>query len=169
MKARGFTLTEVLVALAIIAVLAGIAYPVSRSLVGRSREAACLGNLRSIGVGLQGYLQDHGQKLPNLEAGRSGKNTDAPVLETVLLPYVDSPEVFHCPEDRREFARSGSSYIWNSTQSGLHVSKLSFFGIEGRLDRIPLVGDKEAWHPGGSNFLYADSSISTRLRLSAGN
>ncbi len=169
MKSQGFTLTEMLVVLAIIAVLAGIAFPIMGSLSGRAREAACLGNLRAVGVGLQGYLQDHGQRLPDLEAGRASEDSDLPVLETVLLPYVDSPDVFHCPEDREEFAKTGSSYGWNSTQSGLHISKLSFFGIKDRPDKIPLIIDKEAWHPNGANFLYADSSSSNKARFSAGN
>ncbi len=169
MRARGITLTELLVVLSIVAVLAGIAYPVGGSLIGRSREAACLGNLRGIGIGLQGYLQDHGQRMPELAAGRASRSEDLPVLETVLLPYVGSPDVFHCPADRRVFGKTGSSYGWNTTQNGLHVSRLSFFGIEDRPDRIPLISDKEAWHPGGVNFLYGDSSSSGKARFAAGN
>ena len=169
MKARGFTLTEILVALAIVATLAGIAVPVTRSLVGRSREAACLNQLRGLGVGLEGYLQEHQQKLPELEAGRETKSSDAPVLETVLLPYVGGPGSFQCPQDRELFEKSGSSYLWNSTQSGLHFASLSFFGNTDRPDKIPLITDKEAWHPSGTNFLYADQSSSTKVRFAAGN
>lgn len=169
MKSRGFTLTEALIALAVVAVLAGIAVPVGRSMVLRSREAACLNQLRALGVGLEGYLQDHQQKLPELEAGRDSKSQEVPVLETVLLDYVDGPESFRCPQDRAEFATSGSSYLWNSTQSGLHFSSLSFFGNTERPDKIPLITDKEAWHPSGTNFLYADQTSSNRIRFIAGN
>ncbi len=169
MKQRGFTLIEVLVVLGIIAVLAGITYPLTRSFIGKSREAACLGQLRSLGIGLQGYLQDHGDRMPDLEAGRAAKSDDVAVLDTVLLPYLNDPEAFHCPADSRIFAKSGSSYIWNSTQSGLPVSKLSFFGIQDRTDKIPLITDKEAWHPQGANFLYADQSSSSKARFGTGN
>ena len=169
MKHRGFTLTEVLIVMAIIVVLAGISIPLGRSILGKSRQAACLNNLRSLGVGLESYLQDHQQKLPELAAGRASKADDSPVVETVLLPYIETPEAFKCPQDSKQYHKSGSSYLWNSTQSGLHVSQLSFFGIKDRPDKIPLITDKEAWHPSGTNFLYADQTSSNRIRFATAN
>lgn len=168
-NSRGFTLTEVLVVIAIIAALTGVGYPVTRSFVAKSRQAACLGQLRSLGAGLQLYLQDHQQVLPNLASGRGSKSDEAPVLEVVLLPYLESADVFQCPADKKLFPDTGSSYLWNSTQSGLHISKLSFFGIRDRPDKIPLITDKESWHPGGTNFLYADLSSSNKTRFAVGN
>ena len=164
----GFTLTELLIVVAIVAVLAGIAYPVGRSMLAKSREASCLGNLRSIGVGLQLYLQDHNQKLPVLALGRESRSSGEPVLETVLLPYVETEDAFQCPADSEEFGKTGSSYGWNTTQNGLHVSKISFFGDDTRPEAVPLVFDKEDWHPGGTNFLYADSSSSNKVRFATG-
>ncbi len=169
MKRPGFTLIEVLVTVAIIAMLLGIGFPMSRHLIDKSREAKCMNNLRSLGVALQSHIQDHGNVMPDLKAGRNSSTDDIPVLETVLLPYLESPEAFHCPADTKEFARSGSSYLWNSTQSGLPFSQLSFFGIKDRPDRIPLITDKEAWHPAGTNFLYADMSATNKPRFAVGN
>ena len=168
-KHRGFTLMEILVVLAVIGALAGIGIPIARSVLGKSRQAACLNNLRSLGVGLESYLQEHSQKLPQLEAGRSSKTQDIPVLETVLLPYLESAEAFKCPQDSKEYEKSGSSYLWNSTQSGQLVSELSFFGIKDRPDKIPLITDKESWHPGGTNFLFADQTSSNQVRFATGN
>ena len=161
---RGFTLIEMLIVVAIIAALAAIGYPLTQSVVGKSREATCLNRLRSIGVGLQTYLQEHGDKMPELVQGRATKTGELPVLETVLLPYVDSADAFQCPADHKQFEKSGSSYFWNATQSGLHVSQLKLFGIQGRPDRIPLIYDKEPWHPNKANFLYADMSSSNKFR-----
>ena len=169
MKPRGFTLMELLIVIAVVAVIAGVGIPLARSVLGKSRQAACLNNLRSLGVGLESYLQDHRQILPKLAAGRSSKSDDTPVLETVLLPYLESPDAFKCPQDSVEYAKSGSSYLWNSTQSGLPVTELAFFGIKDRPDKIPLITDKEAWHPGGTNFLYADQTSSNQVRFAAGN
>lgn len=167
---RGFTLVELSVTIGIIAALAAVVFTVGSSMVARSREAVCLGNLRGLGVALRGYLDDHNQTMPELEIGRALRGEDKPVLETVLIDYVaGGAEAFRCPADATEYARSGSSYIWNSTLSGRHVSKLSFFGIDDRPDRIPLISDKEAWHPGGSNFLYADLSSSSDIRFSTDN
>lgn len=170
MKPRGFTLTELMVTLAVVAALAGVGYPVARSLLAKSREAACLGQLKALGVGLQGYLQDHQQTLPDLAVGRASRDGDVPVLETVLLPYVGSPEAFKCPQDHVEYLKSGSSYAWNSTLSGSRTAQLAFFSIdESRLQQIPLIADKESWHPSGTNILYADMTSANQLRFTAGN
>jgi prepilin-type N-terminal cleavage/methylation domain-containing protein/prepilin-type processing-associated H-X9-DG protein len=169
MKQRGFTLMELLIVIAVVAVLAGVGIPLARSVLGKSRQAACVNNLRSLGVGLESYLQDHQQVLPILAVGRSSKTDDTPVLETVLLPYIESPDAFKCPQDSVEYERSGSSYLWNSTQSGLRITELAFFGIQDRPDKIPLITDKESWHPGGTNFLYADQTSSNQVRFAAGN
>ncbi len=166
----GFTLIELLIVIAIIATLVGIGVPVSRSMIGKGREAACLGNLRSIGVGLQGYLSDHNQKLPTLALGRESKQSSEDVLETVLLEYVGgSEDAFQCPADAKQFAKTGSSYNWNFTQNGLHISQVSFMGTDNRPETVPLVTDKESWHPNGTNILYADSSSSNKLRFAIGN
>jgi len=163
----GFTLTEALIALVVIAALTAIAFPVGRSMMEKSRKAACLSNLRQIGTALEAYLQDHAQTMPELAAGRKGKNEETPVLETELASYLSNPETFHCPADHKCFEASGCSYLWNSSQSGRHRLRLVFFGKEGDDRRIPLVMDKEDWHPGesGVNFLYADLSVSSKVEF----
>lgn len=168
-RPRGLTLTEILIAVAIVAVLGGIAVPLVRGGVARARQAACLKNLSGIGVALESYLQDHNQIMPDLQAGRPSKTADVPVLENTLTPYLPSDEAFHCPADSEQFAKSGSSYLWNSTQSGRSRLNLNFFGFEANPTRIPLVTDKEAWHPGGNgaNILYADYSASREIRFAA--
>ncbi len=163
----GFTLIELLVTIAIIAVIAGVAVPVIRGGLARSRQAACLAKLREIGVALESYLQDHNNTMPSLEAGRPSKAAAVPVLENTLDTYLTSGEAFHCPADHKQFAASGSSYLWNSTQSGRNKLNLSFFGFEADPTRIPLVTDKESWHTGSSgiNILYADYSASREMRF----
>ena len=89
------------------------------------------------------------------------------MLDTVLLPYLDSPEAFHCPADEEVFEKTGSSYNWNHMQNKRHVSELYFFGV--REDVIPLITDKESWHPGGTNFLFADLSSSNKPRFAVSN
>ncbi len=164
-KRSGFTLTELLVVLAVIAALAGISYPIARSAIAKSREAACLTRLGGLGIALESYLQDHNRFLPSMAIGRASKNEDVPVLDTVLLPYVENPEAFRCPADQAVFGKTGCSYGWTSMLSGEPVSQLSLFGITDRPDKIPLIFDKEAWHPGGANLLYADLSSSNKIRF----
>jgi prepilin-type N-terminal cleavage/methylation domain-containing protein len=164
---RGFTLTELMVVLVIIAALSAIAYPAIRFVRGRADRTACLSNLRQIGVGLESWLQDHNQTMPEWQAGRKSRNEVVPVLETELKPYLDDEVIFHCPADREIFRKSGSSYLWNTTQNGRPRAALSFFGQTENLQRIPLVTDKEDWHSGqsGVNYLYADMSASTKANF----
>jgi prepilin-type N-terminal cleavage/methylation domain-containing protein len=163
----GFTLSELLVTLAVLAVLAGVAVPVTGTIRNRAHAASCLGNLRAIGAGLESYVQDHHGRLPELDAARYSRTQDRPVLETVLLPYVGGAGNFHCPADKHQFRKTGSSYAWNSTQSGARVTNLRFFGFD-RPEMIPLASDKEAWHDGAVHFLYANSSTSGDARFATG-
>jgi prepilin-type N-terminal cleavage/methylation domain-containing protein len=167
MKRSGFTLTELVFVIAIIAVLAGIGVPFSLSMMRRARQTVCLQNLQGIGVGVQAYLRDNGERLPVLQAGRKSKRDEVAVMDTELTEYLGSGAIFHCPEGTKEYRKTGSSYLWNSTQNGRPMSELSFFGIKAKTpELIPIVSDKEAWHDHeGTNFLYADSSTSSKVRF----
>lgn len=166
-KFHGFTLTELLVVILIIAALTGISVPLIRSALQSADHAGCLSNLRQIGMGLESHLKDNNQRMPVMEAGRRSRDEDVPVLETVLAEYLENDDVFRCPADPEEWEKTGSSYLWNSTQNGLRRNQLEFFGTD-RPARIPLVTDKESWHPKaeeGTNFLYADMTTTDGVRL----
>ncbi len=174
---RGFTLVELMVAIIIVAALAAIAVPIVRKGIAKSHEATCLSNLRQIGLGLEAYLQDNSQRMPVWDTSRPSKESDTPVIETGLEPYLgEDASVFECPADREQFRLTGSSYSWNSLLNDQPVAKLELafgsFVITDNPSRIPLVLDKESWHPGGDagekNYLYADLSAEGRMRLSAG-
>ncbi|MFM2170970.1 MAG: hypothetical protein RI957_1199 [Verrucomicrobiota bacterium] len=164
---HGFTLVEILVVVGIIVALAALIVPLSRSFIAKSRQASCLGNLRQIGIGIESYLQDHNDTMPNLEAGRQSRSDDLPVMDNTLNEYLSSEDVFHCPEDKVHFKASGSSYLWNSTQSSRNKNRLVFFNVSGDSSRIPLVTDKEGWHPGETsvNILYADYSATKEFKF----
>ncbi len=56
---RGFTLVELLVVIAIISILLALLLPARARAKQVSRQAACLSNLRQIGLALSLYLGDH--------------------------------------------------------------------------------------------------------------
>ncbi|MDA7881941.1 hypothetical protein N9A94_06510 [Akkermansiaceae bacterium] len=152
-----------MIALVIIGALGALALPIGKMVKRKSQQSACLNTLRGLGVALEGYLIDHQGRYPDIQMGRSSKGGDPEVLEVTLLEYAGSATSFRCPADHEHYEKSGSSYFWNETQSGLRYSQLGFMGID--RDSIPLIYDKEAFHgeENGTNFLYADQSVNQKI------
>lgn len=166
---RGFTLTEILIAIGIIAILGAIIVPVGRGVLAKSHKLRCQGNLRDIGLALDSYCRDHNGRLPDLYAMRSSRSSDVPVLETELRKYNSNPEVFRCPADREFYRKSGSSYAWNNLVSGTPREAMNFLGSD-QAAKIPLVGDKESFHgdENGTNLLYGDFRAGDEVKFSTG-
>jgi len=62
---KGFTLVELLVVVAIIAVLAGIIFPVFARARARAESTTCQSNLRQLGAAFQQYLNEFDDQYPN--------------------------------------------------------------------------------------------------------
>lgn len=172
-RRAGFTVVELLAVVAIVAVLASLATLGYGRMVSHSRGAACAANLRAIGAGLNLYLAENRQQLPVMVAARESVDDDEPALDTVLADYVDSPDVFRCPGDNRGLHQhTGTSYHWNSTLNGQHISRLNFLGLTRSATGIPLAADKENFHPRRGdevNILYADGRVEQQLRFVVDN
>lgn len=63
-RARGFTLVELLVVMAIIGVMAGMVMPQIAKSMEKIRRTACSNNLRQIGLALHAYAQDNDGRYP---------------------------------------------------------------------------------------------------------
>jgi prepilin-type N-terminal cleavage/methylation domain-containing protein/prepilin-type processing-associated H-X9-DG protein len=61
---RGFTLIELLVVISIVAILAALLLPALASAKERSKGAACLSNLRQIGIAMRAYADDSSGNIP---------------------------------------------------------------------------------------------------------
>lgn len=81
---QGWTLTEILASVVVVAILAALLLP-TLAVVRRSAEmAVCLSSLRQMAMGLQGYTQDHRGCLPIMRDG------DSQYWLFRLAPYVDA-------------------------------------------------------------------------------
>ena len=118
MKNRAaFSLIELLVVIGIISLLAALLFPVFERAREQGRGAACLSNLRQVGMSLQLYLQDYDEAYPMnrmpdnlhplggcaLTGGSAFPITD---LETsslnwrrVVQPYLKNKAVQICPSN----------------------------------------------------------------------
>ena len=61
---------------------------------------------------------------------------------------------------------TGTSYFWNSAINGQHLGGLNFLELSQDTSHIPLIGDKEGFHPylpNKVNILYADGHATKEL------
>ena len=174
-RAEAFSLLELLVVLVIIGVLVGLLVPVVSKAKEAGRAAACLSNLRQIGIALQLYVQDNNNRLPVMRDKAFDTNappTNAlPSPDTVLSNYLGSVKVLRCPSDRKRiYEQTGSSYGWNSLLNGQDAEHLKVFNMDFDPHQIPVFFDKEAFHRArgekkGVNYLYADGHIRNLLAI----
>lgn len=167
---RGFTLVEMLVVMAIIAIISALAVGGWQASQRSARSLACTGHLRQIGTALSRYLSDHDQTFPKLVMARDDKEDKQPALDTELLPYIREKSVFKCPADTAGIAeKTGTSYLWNHKLNGQRLADLSVTFLRGETitdsHKIMVIGDKEGFHsePDKVNVLYADGHASKEL------
>ena len=94
-KKHGFTLIEILVVLAVLAILTAILLPVFASARHRARMAACASNLHQISLALHQYAADNDGSYP-LDDPLLAHNPH--LVWALLTPYTHNTEVFHCPD-----------------------------------------------------------------------
>lgn len=96
---------ELLVVVAIIAVLAAILFPVFAQAREKARQSSCLSNVRQIGMATVMYASDYDELLPlyqynTLTYWCGGRDTAAQKLDKtrgLIYPYIKSGDIQRCP------------------------------------------------------------------------
>lgn len=93
---RGFTLTEMLVVILIIVVLASLAFVMVTRAREAARRSASANNLRQFGVAINSFVADSSGYLP---ASRSSKGVYWP---QIIWPYVESLDTYMIPQSPKK-------------------------------------------------------------------
>lgn len=177
-RKKGFSLVELLVSIAVIAILALLILVGFQNSRERANRTVCQGNLRQIGVATLLYKSETGLDIRKVDI-------DDPWVywDTILLPYLENQEhFFQCPSDKvprtqgQDLKRRSYSFNAEGTQ------------LDGSIDQIPerkfmLTDRHTVWnllngyghnyllrshyqnpavfsvHSGGNNFLYPNGYV----------
>ena len=133
-----FTLIEMLVVIAILAIVAAILFPVFARARENARRSSCQSNLKQIGLGLLQYSQDYDDKLVRswYGAGNSGSNlTTRYKWMDAAYPYIKSEQVFNCPSQSFSFP-AGAFKFRGGTSYGSYAINAAYWG-EGDAQQSP--------------------------------
>ncbi len=99
---------ELLVTIAIIAVLATLAVAAAQSVIGKSRSAKCSNFMRQLGAATMLYAGDNDNTLPSTIHQRQSQVKSWTIT---LQKYASGKLAFRCPDDRNE--KRGYTYVLN--------------------------------------------------------
>src|SRR5688500_4585842 len=102
-KCRAFTLVEMLVVIAIIAILAAMLLPAVSKSKGKAQRVACISNIKQVGLGIILWAQENEGKFPwvvDPTNGGSFTYSEAWKHFAVLSNELVNPRVLICHSDK---------------------------------------------------------------------
>lgn len=112
-RIKAFTLIELLIVMAIIALLAAILFPVFAKARDKARQTACTNNLKQIYLGYRMYGQDYDGSFPTTVLGNSQTRaaTDPQSTPALLYPYTKNNQIWVCPNGYPGLQEAGNTYM----------------------------------------------------------
>lgn len=186
--ARAFTLFDLLVSIAVIAILMGLMLPALSHATEAARRVACRSNVRQVGLGISMHADENRDRLPAsvysavpqwgsflpqemtaLHLSYNGERWDG-LGHLFIKDFLPTPEIFYCPSHRGSHPFTAYEDQWAS-RTGDILGNYHFRALppgdaylHGISPRTALVADgmREAAdfnHKGGLNLLRADLSV----------
>ena len=112
LSTKGFTLVELMIAVAILGILAGIAYPSYQNSIMDSRRADAKGALLGFANAMERHFTENNSYLG---AGTTGGNTGAPTIFSATSPVDGGTPYYNLTIDNNV---SASTYTLNATPTG---------------------------------------------------
>jgi len=132
-RRAGFTLIELMMVISVIMVLMTLLTPGLHRVMARARQTKCLSNLRQQGVGMIGYVAQHGTFPGATEVSSGGWASTWPTRMRAFAGR--SNDIFVCPSLPAEYfwqTKFGTGNIYASTNP-LHADVTSLYYEPGEL------------------------------------
>ena len=117
-RSPAFTLIEMIVVLAVIAIMMSLVYPAYTSISQRAKATKDMSNLRQIGVAMQTLLNDTDQILPVTTTWPGISTSTTPVL---YPKYLSGRRVLQSPFDNRTSAETDLAPVSYSINTNMYV------------------------------------------------
>jgi prepilin-type N-terminal cleavage/methylation domain-containing protein len=183
--ATAFTMPELLVVVAIIAVLVALLVPVVSRLRVRSKRTACKATLAQLGHAMEMYRGANRGKFPRalilpwIAPIPQQTQPAKPVVSGLLGPYVaNAAEAFHCVADDLAtskaacFKRDGLSYAYNESLGDQPLEQTPAYDYARTPSKMAVMWDADFFHGGHAptklndsdgdfrwNYLFADGHV----------
>lgn len=186
---RGFSLLELLVVLAITAILTALLFPAFAKIREDAQRVVCSSNQRNIGTGINMYANDHNHRLPTSDYAHEGKPQEMMASHRgggdpfaweglghlYIMGYCGNNICFHCPSHSNIHTPDRYHQHYNNADGEEPIfTNFHYIGdwdwkqdrfnrlTEG--ERLPLVTDglrtaADYNHGEGMNVLRADFSV----------
>jgi prepilin-type N-terminal cleavage/methylation domain-containing protein len=171
MKRHAFTLVELLVVIAVIAILAALLLPALSRAKERAWVVRCIANHKQLSAAWCMYREDNNGRLviddpagtnyPSWVQGNMGSSLEATNADLIKLglmyPYTPNSDVYHCSSDKSMNVRSYSMNCqMGSFLYGAPRDPQASMGIP---NHLPMYWEKQMLHaPPATTFIFLDES-----------
>jgi prepilin-type N-terminal cleavage/methylation domain-containing protein/prepilin-type processing-associated H-X9-DG protein len=164
-----FTLIEMVVVIAIIALIASLLMPNFGLAIAKAKSLKCVGNLHTIGEAASLAATDNHNRYPEIDqAGAPIYTPPGPNLITALGPYGIAANALQCPIDvanaPSSFSKYGSSYEWDPVfdeeplnETVIYITPT--FLVPVNSSRVRLAMDFTGVHRGRPNVVFGDGHV----------